>query len=76
MTQALFFGLLASSAFPIGVALGLFIDLPRRLIASVIAFGAGVLVVALTGEMMAEALEEGSVHWLWAACLLAPSLTS
>ena len=63
MTQALLFGLLASSAFPIGVALGIFLNLPRRLVASVIAFGAGVLVVALTGELMAEALEEGSVGW-------------
>jgi ZIP family zinc transporter len=61
--QALLFGLVASSAFPIGVALGLFVDLPRRLIASVIAFGAGVLVVALTGELMTEAVEEGSVSW-------------
>ena len=63
MTQAILFGLLASSAFPIGVALGLLLDLPRRLVASVIAFGAGVLVVALTGELMAEAVEEGSLLW-------------
>jgi ZIP family zinc transporter len=61
MTQAILFGLLASSAFPIGVMLGLLLDLPKRLVASVIAFGAGVLVVALTGELMAEAVEEGSV---------------
>ncbi len=63
MLQALLFGLLASSAFPIGVALGLLFNLPRRLVAGVIAFGAGVLVVALTGELMAEAVEEGSVGW-------------
>lgn len=63
MTQAILFGLLASSAFPIGVALGLLFNLPRRLVASVVAFGAGVLVVALTGELMAEAVEEGSVPW-------------
>ena len=63
MTQALLFGLLASSAFPIGVALGLLFNLPKRLVAGVIAFGAGVLVVALTGELMAEAVEEGSVGW-------------
>jgi zinc transporter, ZIP family len=63
MTQAILFGLLASSAFPIGVALGLFLDLPKRLVAGVIAFGAGVLVVALTGELMAEAVAEGSVGW-------------
>ena len=63
MTQAVLFGLLASSAFPIGVALGLLFNLPKRLVASVIAFGAGVLVVALTGELMSEALAEGSVAW-------------
>ncbi|MGF1550230.1 MAG: ZIP family metal transporter [Sphingomonadaceae bacterium] len=61
MWKAIAYGLLASSAFPIGVALGLLFDLPKRVIASVIAFGAGVLVVALTGELMAEAIEEGSV---------------
>jgi len=63
MNQALLFGLLASSAFPIGVALGLLCNLPKRLVACVTAFGAGVLVVALTGELMAEAVEEGSVGW-------------
>jgi ZIP family zinc transporter len=63
VTQAILFGLLASSAFPIGVALGLLLDLPRRLVAGVVAFGAGVLVVALTGELMAEAVAEGSVPW-------------
>ena len=63
MIQALLFGLLASSAFPIGVAFGLFLDLPKRLVASVVAFGAGVLVVALTGELMAEAVAEGSLGW-------------
>lgn len=61
MTTALLYGLLASSAFPIGVALGLFFRIPKRVLASVIAFGAGVLVVALTGELMAEAIEEGSL---------------
>ena len=61
MTRALLFGLLASAAFPIGVALGLLLEVPRRLLATIVAFGAGVLVVALTGELMAEAAREGSV---------------
>ena len=61
MTAALLYGLLASSAFPIGVLMGLFLKLPRRAIAAVVAFGAGTLVVALTFELMAEAVEEGSV---------------
>ena len=60
---ALVMGLLASSAFPIGVGVGLFFDLPRRLLAGIIAFGAGVLVVALSSELMAEATEGGYVAW-------------
>lgn len=63
MAEALFYGLLASAAFPIGVALGLYFHIPRRLLASIVAFGAGVLVVALTGELMAEAIAEGSTEW-------------
>lgn len=63
MLTALLLGLLASSAFPIGVALGLFFDLPKRAVAAVVAFGAGVLVVALTSELMAEAVEQGSTLW-------------
>ena len=63
MAAAILYGLLASAAYPIGVALGLFFRLPRRLLASIVAFGAGVLVVALTGELMAEALAEGSLAW-------------
>jgi ZIP family zinc transporter len=61
MTAALFYGLLASSAFPIGVLIGLFTKLPRRVVAAVVAFGAGTLVVALTFELMGEAVEQGSV---------------
>ena len=61
MIAALLYGLIASSAFPIGVLLGLFVKMPRRLLASVIAFGAGTLVVALTFELMGEAIEQGSV---------------
>jgi ZIP family zinc transporter len=61
MTVALIYGLLASSAFPIGVLLGLYTKIPRRVLAAVVAFGAGTLVVALTFELMGEAVEEGSV---------------
>ena len=70
MQTALIMGLLASSAFPIGVAIGLFFDLPRRLLAGIIAFGAGVLVVALTSELMAEATEGGYIVWAVAGLLL------
>lgn len=63
MLTALVLGLVASSAFPIGVAIGLFFRIPNRIIASIVAFGAGVLVVALTVELMAEALETGTLVW-------------
>jgi len=71
---ALLYGLLASSAFPIGVLLGLVWRIPRKVLASIIAFGAGTLVVALTTELMGEAVGEGSVLYalggLFAGALL------
>ncbi len=63
MATALIYGLIASSAFPIGVLLGLYARMPRRVLAGIIAFGAGTLVVALTFELMGEAIAEGSVFY-------------
>jgi ZIP family zinc transporter len=60
MLTALVYGLLASSSFLIGMGIGLLCSPPRRLVAAVIAFGSGVLVSALTFELMQEAFEEGS----------------
>ncbi|MDP9417951.1 MAG: hypothetical protein M3P48_08995 [Actinomycetota bacterium] len=59
MGTALLYGTLASSSFIIAVLLGLFTKPPRRLVAGVIAFGAGVLVSGLTFDLMREALESG-----------------
>jgi ZIP family zinc transporter len=61
MMMALLYGLLASAAFPVGVLLALVWKIPRRVLASIIAFGAGTLVVALTFELMAEAIERAAV---------------
>ncbi len=74
MTAALLYGLLASAAFPLGVALGLLVHIPRRLLAAVIAFGAGTLVVALTFELMAEAVETRSVAYPLRRLLAGPLL--
>lgn len=63
LTRAVLFGLAASSAFPLGVMLGLFWNPPRRVLASIIAFGAGVLVSALSFELMEEAFETGTPLW-------------
>ena len=70
MTTALLYGLIASSGFLIGVLLGLFTAPPRRLLAGVIAFGAGTLVCALTFELMEEAFETGTTAWSLAGFLL------
>lgn len=59
MATALIYGLLASSSFVIGVLLGLFTSPPRRVVAGIIGFGGGVLVSALTFELMQEAFESG-----------------
>src|SRR5918995_1244115 len=60
MLTALLYGVLASSGLLVGVAIGLVTDPPRRLVAGVVAFGSGVLVSALTFELMEEAFAEGS----------------
>ena len=43
MVTALVYGSLASSSFVLGVLLGLFTSPSKRVVAAVIAFGAGVL---------------------------------
>jgi ZIP family zinc transporter len=58
MATAAIYGLLASSSFVVGVVLGLVTKPPRRLLALVIAFGAEVLVSALTFDLMGEAFEK------------------
>ena len=60
MITAAIYGLLASSGFIVGLIIGLVTSPPRRLIASVIAFGSGILVSALTFDLMQEAFEKGS----------------
>ena len=63
MGTALLYGSLASSSFIVGVTLGLFTSPPRRLVAGVVAFGAGVLVSALTFELMREAFDTGGASY-------------
>jgi ZIP family zinc transporter len=59
--EAGFWGLLAGSALLIGAAVGFFARVPRRAIASVMAFGAGVLLSAVSFELIAEAHEQGGL---------------
>lgn len=57
--EATLWGLLAGSALVIGAALGYFLHIPQRAIAAVMAFGSGVLISALSLELMEEAFKRG-----------------
>jgi ZIP family zinc transporter len=54
-----FWGLLAGSALLIGAAVGYLARVPQRLIAAIMAFGGGVLISALSFDLMDEAFERG-----------------
>ena len=57
--QAGLWGLLSGSALVLGAGLAWFFQLPQRLIASVMAFGSGVLISALSFDLMEEAFRQG-----------------
>ena len=52
-------GLLAGSALLLGAAAGYFARVPQRVVAAVMAFGSGVLISALSFELMDEAYRQG-----------------
>ncbi|HVY25697.1 MAG TPA: hypothetical protein VHB79_04070 [Polyangiaceae bacterium] len=53
--HAAFWGLVAGSALVVGAVVGWFLRVPTRLIAAIMAFGSGVLISALSFELMDEA---------------------
>lgn len=57
--QAGLWGLVSGSALLVGAAVGYFIRMPQRVIAAIMAFGAGVLISALAFELMDEAYQKG-----------------
>jgi ZIP family zinc transporter len=57
--QAGLWGLLAGSALLVGAAIGYFAHVPQRLIAAIMAFGSGVLISALSFDLMDEAFKRG-----------------
>lgn len=60
--QAGFWGLLAGSALLIGSALGYKLQLGQKFVAAVMAFGAGVLISALSLELMEDAYTRGGFN--------------
>lgn len=57
--EAAAWGALAGSALLLGAAAGYFLKIPQRLIAAIMAFGSGVLISALTFELMENAHARG-----------------
>src|SRR3954469_24706141 len=52
-------GVVAGAALIIGALVGYFVNVPQRLIAGIMAFGSGVLISALSFELMDEAFARG-----------------
>lgn len=58
---AAFWGFVAGSALVVGALVGYYADVPRRIVAAIMAFGAGVLFSALSFDLMEEALARGGL---------------
>jgi ZIP family zinc transporter len=59
--QAGLWGLLSGSALVLGALIGYVVNLPQRVIAAVMAFGSGVLISALSFDLMDEAYRQGGI---------------
>jgi ZIP family zinc transporter len=59
--QAGLWGLLAGGALVVGAAIAWWVDVPRKVVASVMAFGAGVLISALSFDLVDEAETSGGL---------------
>lgn len=57
--QAGFWGFVAGAALLLGAAAGFWLNVPARLVAAIMAFGSGVLISALSFELMEEAYHTG-----------------
>ncbi|MDQ3061883.1 MAG: ZIP family zinc transporter [Acidobacteriota bacterium] len=57
--QAGLWGLLSGGALVLGACIGYFLNVPQRLVAAIMAFGSGVLISALSFELMEEAYIHG-----------------
>jgi zinc transporter, ZIP family len=60
--QAGFWGLVSGSALLVGACIGYFVKVNQRLVAGIMAFGAGVLISALAFELMDKAYQLGGFN--------------
>lgn len=61
MGTALLLGVVASGSLVIGASIGVRFELPKRLLAMMLAFAAGALITALTFELFEDAYEQGGI---------------
>ncbi len=59
--EATFWGFFSGGALVLGAAVGYFSRVPGSVVASVMAFGSGVLISALSFELMEEAFQEAGL---------------
>ncbi|MCX5817240.1 MAG: hypothetical protein NTX75_13550 [Proteobacteria bacterium] len=59
MITAGIYGLIGGAALFIGVLIGLYMKVSKRVVGSVMAFGSGVLISALTFDLMEKAYQLG-----------------
>ena len=64
--KAILFGVIASSALVLGALAGGRLQLPKRVLAAMLAFAAGALITALTFEMFEDSYQKGGI---WRAAL-------
>ena len=57
--EAALYGFIAASALIVGAVIGLYVNISRRFLAVIMAFGAGVLISTLAFELMEEAYNTG-----------------
>jgi len=57
--QAGLWGLLSGSALILGAGIGYYLNIPQRIVAAIMAFGSGVLISALSFDLMDEAYKSG-----------------
>lgn len=61
MAQAAVFGAIASSALILGAIFGARVNLPKRVLAALLAFAAGALITALAFELFEQSYERGGI---------------
>ena len=61
MGEALLFGAIGSSALVLGALVGGWVQIPKRVLAGMLAFASGALITALAFELFEDSYEQGGI---------------